>query len=116
MTCGRWQHYHAVTDTPDKIDYDKIAATVDLLRALTVDQAERPEQPVVFRPHASDDVASLRTVRELGQLLLPRHPELEAMRSVIDALLERAAAGPLKGPERAQVQQLVGGLEALVSG
>ena len=24
LTCGRWKHYHEVTDTPDKLNYEKI--------------------------------------------------------------------------------------------
>jgi hypothetical protein len=28
FSCGRWLHYHAPTDTPDKLNYHKMAATV----------------------------------------------------------------------------------------
>jgi hypothetical protein len=31
FSCGRWKHYHAPTDTPDKLNYTKILAVADLL-------------------------------------------------------------------------------------
>lgn len=29
LTCGRWQHYHAETDTPDRLNYAKMAKIAD---------------------------------------------------------------------------------------
>src|SRR5690606_37898557 len=26
LSCARWQHYHMPTDTPDRLNYDKMAA------------------------------------------------------------------------------------------
>jgi hypothetical protein len=31
LTCGRWAHYHQPTDTPDRLDYDKMAHILDYL-------------------------------------------------------------------------------------
>ncbi|MBI1918238.1 MAG: M28 family peptidase [Planctomycetes bacterium] len=31
LTCGRWQHYHQPTDTPDRLDYPKMAQVRDYL-------------------------------------------------------------------------------------
>ncbi|MCW8140600.1 MAG: M28 family peptidase, partial [Planctomycetota bacterium] len=62
LTCGRWEHYHQVTDTPDRLDYPKVAATaafvVDLTRAL----AARPDAPVRHEPARRDDQATARTL------------------------------------------------------
>jgi hypothetical protein len=31
FSCGRWAHYHAPTDTPEKLNYEKMAAFADFL-------------------------------------------------------------------------------------
>jgi hypothetical protein len=41
LSCGRWQHYHAPSDTPEVLAWSKIAATADLTEALVRDVAER---------------------------------------------------------------------------
>ena len=41
FSCGRWQHYHQVSDTPDRLAYDKMAAIVDLTEAVARDVAGR---------------------------------------------------------------------------
>ena len=35
LTCGRWQHYHQPTDTPDRLDYAKMGRIRDYLVRLT---------------------------------------------------------------------------------
>jgi hypothetical protein len=34
LTCGRWDHYHAHSDTPDRLNYTKIAAITKYAQAL----------------------------------------------------------------------------------
>ena len=34
LSCGRWPHYHQPTDTPDKLNYEKMARICDLLISL----------------------------------------------------------------------------------
>lgn len=34
LSCGRWQHYHRASDTPDKLDYAKMAGIARLCEAL----------------------------------------------------------------------------------
>ncbi|MDA1129204.1 MAG: M28 family peptidase [Chloroflexi bacterium] len=36
LSCGRWEHYHQDTDTPEKLNYGKIEAVSDLLTDLTI--------------------------------------------------------------------------------
>ena len=36
LSCGRWEHYHMPTDTPEKLNYDKMAAIADYLVNLVV--------------------------------------------------------------------------------
>ena len=42
LSCGRWQHYHQVTDTPDRLNYDKMARICEYLVQLcqTLDTTE----------------------------------------------------------------------------
>jgi hypothetical protein len=42
LSCGRWEHYHMPTDTPDRLNYDKMAAIAELVELLIrrVDAAE----------------------------------------------------------------------------
>jgi hypothetical protein len=36
LSCGRWEHYHMPTDTPDKLNYAKMGAMADYLFNLAV--------------------------------------------------------------------------------
>lgn len=36
LTCGHWQHYHMPTDTPEQLNFPKVAAVAQYIRALVV--------------------------------------------------------------------------------
>ena len=48
LSCGRWQHYHQVTDTPDRLNYEKMSRIreflVGLCQALDVTELSVGEQ------------------------------------------------------------------------
>jgi hypothetical protein len=67
FSCGRWQHYHAPTDTPDKLNYRKMSAIVVLLEAL------------------------LRNLADLGPCL----PGPDYDTTPTDLMLMRASLGPI---------------------
>lgn len=68
LTCGRWPHYHAPTDTPDRLDLVKPAHLVDVVEALVCDVATRPlDGPWEGRDTTDLDVATMRAA--LGPLL-----------------------------------------------
>ena len=47
----RYPHYHRATDTPDKLDYDRIARVVDGLAGLTAELVGAgPLGPPASRP------------------------------------------------------------------
>jgi hypothetical protein len=75
LTGGRWRHYHTADDTPEKLDYAKLAATaawlVELVRA-----ACAREGPTRFRSDGRDDRATARTLRELAELGAGVRPHL----------------------------------------
>lgn len=114
LSCGRWEHYHQPTDTPDRLDWDKLAATGAFLEDLVREAAARPEPRVRFERDARDDLASLRSLLDVGRLLLPTHPQLAGLLPGVESLAARAARGPLSVPQRQQLSILVGSLEHLL--
>lgn len=116
LTCGRWEHYHAPTDTPEKLDYPKIAATSVFLRELVVAASNRTEASVPLRTDARDDAATLASLLALGQRLASEVPDVATFLPLVEGLARKAEAGPLSAEERALIPQLVGGLETLLGG
>jgi len=41
LTCGRWEHYHRVTDTPERLAFEKMAAIAGLTESIARDVAGR---------------------------------------------------------------------------
>lgn len=41
LSCGRWPHYHRPTDTPDRLNYEKMGHIADYVQALVCDVAGR---------------------------------------------------------------------------
>lgn len=68
LSCGRWEHYHQVTDTPEKLAYPKIAATAGFLAELVVELAGL-EQERRYVPGGSDDAATVASLRAIGTAL-----------------------------------------------
>jgi hypothetical protein len=110
-TMGRSEHYHAPTDTPDRLDYDKMAAFAEHLTDVVVALADRPDTPVYLRD-GFDDAATVATLRELLDALAPHAVEAEMVRPIVDDLEQRIVdEGTLSSEERAAVATLVGQLE-----
>jgi hypothetical protein len=104
LTCGRWQHYHATTDTPDRLDWDKMAATAKWLELLARDACERPEPTVRFTD-ARDDASTLRS---LVAMLDGVHPQLADTAK----MLLRGCDAKGQHPEPALIRGLVMKIEA----
>lgn len=61
LSCGRWAHYHAPTDTPEKLAYPKMAATADFVEGVVRDVAGRSlDGPWEGYDTTATDVATLR--------------------------------------------------------
>jgi Zn-dependent M28 family amino/carboxypeptidase len=65
LTGGRWRHYHTPEDTPEKLSYEKIAATAAWLTALVRAAALAPG-PRKFLPDGRDDASTVRALVELS--------------------------------------------------
>lgn len=114
LTCGRWEHYHQVTDTPDRLDLPKIAATATFLEDLVRALAARPDAPVRHEPARRDDLATVRTLLGMSRLLLPVVPAVRPAIEALEALEVAAARGPLDGSARTTLRILVGQLESVL--
>ena len=109
LTCGRWRHYHRITDTPERLDYAKMAATADYVQAII---AACPG-PIRGRydPQtraAASTIASLRAVA-------PLVPMDTTERSQTLATLEQLSAKPTLSTEDWQtLSSLVAAIEHAV--
>lgn len=112
LTCGRWEHYHQITDTPDRLDYRKIVHTVDYLADLTRRLRERPA-PVRLQTHARDDAGTIATLRALAATLAPFAPPAAQAVRQLDVLATRC---PLNATGRQMLSQMVHALEQSLAG
>ena len=115
LTCGRWQHYHQITDTPDRLDYAKIVATVDYLVALVQLLRTRPEAPVQLQTHARDDAGTIASLMAVTTLLGPYSPVAARAMTQLSALASLAASGPLAPARRGELARMVQVLEGALA-
>jgi Zn-dependent M28 family amino/carboxypeptidase len=113
LTAGRWRHYHTPTDTPEKLDYAKMAATARWLERFVRETCTRPEEAIVFDDGGRNEAATLRSLIEITGALADVSPEAEQGRAYAEALLTACdAEGRLPRDMRDQVGMLVGMLES----
>jgi hypothetical protein len=112
LTAGRSRNYHSPRDTPDTLDYPKMAATAAWLERFVRETCARPDGPVAFREGAADDASTLRSLVALTGALARVSAEAEAGRQAAEQLLAFCDRdGRLPGPLREQAAALVGLLE-----
>jgi hypothetical protein len=112
LTCGRSRHYHTPEDTPEKLDYAKMAALGRWLERWTRETCARPEERVVFQ-NQRDDASTLRSLIAVLRSLEPLSPQAASGREMAQALLVKCDAhGRLDGADRAYVSELMRRLEA----
>jgi Zn-dependent M28 family amino/carboxypeptidase len=89
LSCGQWRHYHLPTDTPDRLDYGKMARVADWLEALVRDAARLDMAGASEHDTAEADTAHLRAVlgpRAARLGLRGRGDFDRVMRSLIEAM------------------------------
>jgi hypothetical protein len=111
LTCGRWRHYHQPTDTPDRLDYDKVVGTADYLAGLVQLLRARPGAPAPFDTNARDDAATVGTFLTLARHLAPYTSAAASAVTLLEALAADAARGPLSGAQRLQISLMVSAFE-----
>lgn len=106
-TCGRNSDYHMPTDTPEKLDYGKMAALVDHLTSLIVELAARPHPPK-YLPEGVDDTGTLRTLVALADALRPHLTEVAQVDLLLEELSETLDQHGVLSPEhRRQISHLI---------
>lgn len=88
LTCGRADYYHTPEDTPDKLDFAKMAALARWLQRWTRETCVRPEAKIRFQ-NQRDDAATARTVVALTQALESFSPEAAGAKALAGSLLAR---------------------------
>lgn len=114
LTAGRSKNYHTPQDTPDRLDFSKMAATARWLEALVRQAAGRSERRVEFQPWASDDATTLASIIDLLGALAPVSEQAAMALEMASSL--RASCGPQGSLPRAQRAEMVGLIQAIESG
>ncbi len=91
LTCGRWPHYHRTTDTPEKLDYDKMARITSAVETLTREgSATKLDGPWESYDTTATDLANMR--RTLGPIAAQMGVALNT-RNDIGELVQRMLFG-----------------------
>lgn len=81
---GRNEHYHAVSDNPESLDFHKMAACVDHLTAVVTLAANAPMERFVYESGGEDHGTTIETIRTL----LPTLPQNARLAKQAPHLLE----------------------------
>lgn len=112
LTSGRWRFYHTPEDTPEKLDYTKMAATARWLTRYVRESCSRPEDRVQFQGWAGDDAGTLRSILDVLTPLSAFSPEAEMARSMAQDLLDSLGGkSRLPAGRRGEVAALIGAVE-----
>lgn len=86
LTAGRSRRYHTPQDTPEGLDWPKMAATARWLERYIRQTCELPAPPR-FDAKARDDVATLRSILALSRALAPYAEQARAATTLAEGLL-----------------------------
>jgi Zn-dependent M28 family amino/carboxypeptidase len=116
LTNGRSAIYHTPDDTPDRLDYPKMAATARWLERLVRETCARPESRIEFLARARDDASTLRSFIALATALDATSPYAAVGRQAAEQLLAACdAEGKLAQGQRREMQALIMQLEAAMA-
>ena len=71
FSTGEHPDYHKITDTPDKVDYDQVAAISSLIFRITYTMAERERAPA-WTEDFEPPISEVETIHNIAVLLLKR--------------------------------------------
>jgi hypothetical protein len=112
LTGGRWRHYHTPTDTPEKLDYGKMAATAGWLERFVRETCARDEGPIAFVDGGRNEACMLRSLVAITSALEPVTDEARLGREMAEELLGACdERGQLAKGRRDEVRMLVEMLE-----
>lgn len=111
LSAGRSRRYHTPQDTPDGLNWEKMAATARWLERY-VRQSCALATPPRFLAAARDDAATLRSILALTCTLAPYAPVAHAAGTMAEGLLQKCAwTGRLPDDLQARTASLLAALE-----
>ena len=111
LSAGRSRRYHTPQDTPEGLDWHKMAATARWLERYVRHSCELPTPPR-FLAAVRDDAATLRSILALTSELAPYAPQAQAAKSIAEGLLRSCdRTGRLPNDLQPHVATLLLGLE-----
>lgn len=114
LTCGRSRVYHTPDDTPERLDWPKMAALASWLEIFTREVC-RDTRPIVFR-EVADDASTLRSLSALLAPLAPTVQPARAAASRAEALLRACdPSGALPHGARDDARALVAAIESALA-
>ena len=114
-SAGRWEHYHASTDTPDRLDYDKMAAFAVHLTDVVTTTANRPDTPQ-YIPDGYDDEATVSVLEGMLSALSETSPDAEQASMMLEGIRSSLDEnGSLSNDERGAVAFMVGQVETALA-
>ena len=116
-TVGRTVHYHAESDTPDTLNYLKMAAVSEHLISVVTAFSTRPAQDGGFDPDGADDIATIESLRTvLGHLVSDDAGQAALALDFLDELAVVAAVRDLDATEQSLLVSTVLRLESAMAG
>jgi hypothetical protein len=113
LTNGRSSRYHTPEDTPEHLDYAKMAATARWLERFVRAASERPEPRVPFRASARDDASTLRAIDAITGALEAIDPRAAVARSMAAELARCCdSTGRLPEARRQEAPALIAMIES----
>ena len=114
-TAGRSEHYHAPTDTPDRLDYSKMAALATHLTDLMAALANRTDTPS-YLPDGYDDEATLSSIAGVLAPLAAISTEAAMAGALVAGLRANLDAnGHLSTADRSTIAMLIAQVENALS-
>ncbi len=113
LTGSRSSTYHTPRDTPDRLDWERLATVADWLDVFVRDQCARPEGRVEFLRDGRDDASTLDAMAAILDPLREYSPLAEGALSQVRALRSRCdREGRLGAGDQERASALVGAIES----
>lgn len=110
-TVGRNRHYHMASDTPDTLDFDKMAGLTHHLTDLVVALSNRPDGAVRFDPDGTDDLATVTSLIDVLEPLRSISADVDRTLDLLEELHAAAEQEPLASHQRDTLTMIVLGIE-----
>jgi Zn-dependent M28 family amino/carboxypeptidase len=112
LSNGRSRVYHTPADTPDKLDFAKMAATAQWVARFVRETCGRPEGRIDWHPGVRDDASTLRTLADVARVMEETIPDAARARAAAEALLAACTpSGRLAERHRVDLGRLLVAME-----